>query len=65
MKSSVIKVVPLLHGVNSCWVYQTKAETELNSFFNQNLVPQSYLQWVDSKDKISNAIKQKEKLTGN
>lgn len=59
MKSSVIIVVPLLQGANSCWVYQAKPETELNSFLNQNLVPQSCLQWVDSKDKISNAIKQK------
>lgn len=31
--------------------FQTKAETELNSFLNQNLVPQSCLQLVDSKDK--------------
>lgn len=55
------RVVPLLRGVHSCWVYQAKAETELNSFLNQNLVPQSCLQWVDSKDKISNAIKKKKK----
>lgn len=57
------RVVPLLRGVHSCWVYQAKAETELNSFLNQNLVPQSCLQWVDSKDKISNAIKKKKKST--